>query len=104
MNKDSFLRFVADSRDCGQTRLDTAINRGLRMARNDRFDFKKIVKLAAACVFTFLMCITVNLSPFKAAADEYYQNRYKAMPGSAEALEGYMKDIAESLRKIIGEE
>jgi hypothetical protein len=102
MNKDSFLRFVADSRDCGQTRLDAAINRGLYKARNDKFDLKKMIKLAAACVFTFVMCITVNLRPFKAVADEYYQNRYKAMPGSAEALEGYIKDITVNLEKYLG--
>jgi hypothetical protein len=48
------------------------------------------------------MCVTVNLRPFRAAADEYYQNRYKAMPGSAEVLEGYIKDITVNLEKYLG--
>ena len=103
MNKDTFLRFIAHNRDCEEFQLDAAINTGLRRAR-DRFDSKKILKLAAACVFTFVMCITVNLKPLKAAADEYYQSRYKAMPGSAELLGGYINDIVSIFKGFIGEE
>ncbi len=103
MNKDVFLQFIENSRDCEQFQLDKAINKGINRAREDRFDSKKMLMLAAACVFTFVMCITVNLKPFQAAANEYYQNRNKHMPGSAEVLVGYINDVANNLKRFIGE-
>ena len=104
MNKDAFLRFIADSHDCGESQLDTAINRGLYRAKNDMFDPKKFFMLAAACVFTFVMCISVILNPLEEASEMYYQNRHKAMPGSAEVLDGYINDIASNFNRFIGEE
>jgi hypothetical protein len=104
MNKDTFLQFITNSRNCGQVQLNTAINKGLHRARNDKFDIKKILKLVAACAFTFLMCITLNQKPFKAAAEGYYQNRNKEMPGSVEILDGYLNDIANNFKRFIGEE
>ena len=104
MNKDAFLRFVTNSRDCAQLQLDTAINRWLFRAKNDRLDLKKIFLLAAACVFTFVMCISVILIPLEEASEMYYQNRHKAMPGSAEVLDGYINDITSNFNRFIGEE
>ena len=104
MNKETFLEFIANSRDCEQLLLDTAINRGLNKAKNDKLDFKKIFMLAAACVFTFVMCISINLTPFKAGVEAYYQNRNNAMPGSAEVLDGYVNDIVSYFKRFIGEE
>jgi len=93
MNRDSFVRYIESSRDCDQNRLDAAIDRGLRRARSIRFDGKKLFMLAAACVFTLVMCVTVNLPPLKMAVDAYYQNWNKLPPGYAEALDGYIQDI-----------
>ena len=104
MNRDSFLRHIENSRDCEQDRLDMAVNRGLRRAKSDRFDTKKLLMLAAASVFTFAMCFTVNLPPFKMAVDEYYRNWNKIPPGSAEVLDGYIKDIADNVMKYLGGE
>jgi len=104
MNRDSFLRHIENSRDCEPARLDIAVNSGLRRAKNDRFDSKKLLMLAAASVFTFVMCITLNASPYEAAVEGYYQNRQKIMPGSAEALDGYIKDIASNFQKYLGGE
>ena len=104
MNRDSFLRHIENSRDCEQDRLNMAVNRGLRRARSDRFDTKKLLKLAAACVFTFTMCLTVNLQPLKTAVNEYYRNWNKIPPGSAEVLDGYIKDIADNVMKYLGGE
>ena len=103
MNKDAFLRFITNSRDCGQLQLDTAINRGLYRAKNDMLDPKKIYILAFACVFAFVMCISVILNPFEEVLEMYYQNRHKAMPGSAEVLDGYINDIASNFKIFIGE-
>jgi len=104
MDNNTFLRFIANSRDCEHFRLDDAIKKGINRARNDRFDSKKILRLAAACVFTFVMCVTINLRQFKVAAEEYYLNRYRAMPGSAEVLDGYMNSIVTNFKRFIGEE
>jgi len=103
MNNDAFLRLISDSRDCEQSQLSKAINKGLNRARNDRLDSKKILMLAAACLFTFVMCITSNLRPFQEAADGYYQYRNNSMPGSTEVLAGYINDIAGNLKRFIGE-
>jgi len=104
MNKDEFLRCIENSRDCNQEQLDIAVNRGLRRAKNDGVDAKKICMLAAASVFTFALCITINLMPLSTAVENYYRNRQKAMPGSSEMLHGYIKDITVNLEKYLGGE
>jgi hypothetical protein len=104
MNKDLFLRCIENSRDCDQSQLDIAVNEGLRRANNDRFDTKKLFMLAAAGVFTFALCITVNLMPFSTVVERYYQNRQKIMPGSSEILNGYIKNITVNLGKYLGGE
>jgi len=93
MNKDVFLKCIENSRDCDQDQLDNAVNKGLRRAKNDRVDAKKIFMLAAASVFTFALCITINFLPLSAAVERYYQNWQKTMPGSSEVLNGYIKGI-----------
>jgi hypothetical protein len=102
MNKDLFLRCIENSRDCDQERLDIAVNKGLRMAENDRFDTKKLFMLAAAGIFTFAICIVINIMPVSMAVERYYRNREKAMPGSTEMLNSYIKDIAVNLEKYLG--
>jgi len=104
MNKDSFLRYIENDRDCEQDRLDIAVNRGLRRAKDNRFDTKKMFMLAAASVFTFAMCFTVNLMPSSTIVEMYYQDRQKVMQGSSEALYGYIKDITGNLEKYLGGE
>ena len=102
MNKDFFLGHIENSRDCDQNLLDGAVNRGLRRAKNDRFDAKKIFMLAAAGIFTCAICIAINLMPFSTAVERYYRNRQKIMPGSSEVLDGYIKDITVNLEKYLG--
>jgi len=102
MNKDVFLKCIEDSRDCNHTKLDDAVNRGLRRAKNDRVDAKKVFMLAAASVFTFVLCITINLMPYSTVVERYYQNRQKIMPGSSKILNGYIKDITAHLEKYAG--
>jgi len=104
MNKDLFLKCIENNRDCNREQLDVAVSRGLRMAKNDRIDTKKIFILAAACVFTFVICITINLMPVSTVVEKYYQNRQKIMPGSSEVLSGYIKDITINLKKYLGGE
>jgi hypothetical protein len=102
MNKDLFLKYIENYRDCNQDQLDIAVNRGLRRAKYERIDTKKIFMLAAACVFTFVICITINLMPVSTIVERYYQDRQKIMPGSSEILSGYIKDINVNLEKYLG--
>ena len=102
MNKDLFLKCIENSRDCDQNQLDVAVNKGLRRAKNDSFDTKKIFMLAAASIFTFVMCITINIMPFSTTIERYYRSREKIMPGSSEKLNSYIKDITVNLEKYLG--
>ena len=102
MNRDLFLRCIENSRDCDQNQLDIAVNKGLRRAKNDRFDAKKLFKLAAASIFTFAICIAINIMPFSTVVERYYRNREKSMPGSTEMLNSYIKDITVNLEKYLG--
>ena len=102
MNEDLFLRYVENDCDCKQNRLDIAVNRGINRAKNDRFDTKKLLMLAAAGVFSFASCFTVNLKPFVIVAEEYCRNWNKTMPGNAEVLDGYIKDITVNVNKYLG--
>jgi len=102
MNNDLFLKYIENSRDCNQGQLDDAVNRGLRRAKNDRVDARKIFMLAAASVFAFALCVTINLMPFSTVVERYYESRQKIMPGSSEALNGYIKDITVNLKKYLG--
>jgi len=102
MNKESFLSYVENTRDCEESRLDAAVNKGLRKATNDRTDFRKVLMLAAASVFTVVMCFSVNLRPIKSAAEGYYQSRSAMMSDSSEMLDGYIKNIADTIVFYLG--
>jgi hypothetical protein len=102
MNKESFLSYVENTRDCEETKLDVAVNKGLRKAKNDRTDFRKVLMLAAACVFTIAMCFSVNLRPIRSVAEGYYRNRSAIMSDSSELLDGYIKNIADTILFYLG--
>jgi len=102
MNNDSFLSYVRNTRDCEETRLDAAVSKGLRRAKNERTDFRKVLMLAAACVFTVVMCFSVNLRPIRSIAEEYYQSRSAMMSDSSEVLDGYIKSMADTIVFYLG--
>jgi len=102
MNRDVFLQAVEKTRDCGQDRLDSAVEKGLRRAKNDRIDPGKILMLAAACVITFSMCFTVNTRPVKMAVEGYYLNWNKSMSGNIEILDSYLVNITNNIEKHLG--
>jgi hypothetical protein len=102
MNKKTFLNYIENTRDCEGSRLDAAVNKGLRKARNDRTDFRKVLMLAAACVFTVVMCFSVNLRPIRSLADGYYQSRSAMMSDSSEMLDGYIKKITDTIVFYLG--
>jgi len=102
MNKNLFLKCIENSRDCEQKQLDNAVNKGLRRAENDRFDTKKLFILAAASIFTFAICIVINIMPVSTAVERYYRNREKTMPGSSEMLNSYIRNITVNLEKYLG--
>ena len=104
MNERSFNQYIEDNRDCDKDRLDGAVNKGLARAKSERFDTKKIMMLTAAGVFTIIMCFSVNLRPVKMAVDEYYRNWDKIPPGSVEVLDGYIKELAVTVKRYLGGE
>jgi hypothetical protein len=104
MNERSFNQYIKNNRDCDKDRLEGAVNLGLDRAKGERLDPGKLLMLAAACVFTVIMCFTVNLRPIKTAVDEYYRNWDKIPPGSVEVLDGYLKDIANNIKRYLGGE
>ena len=101
-NKEAFLSYVENTRDCEESRLNAAVSRGLRKAKNEQTDLRKVLMLAAACVFTVVMCFSVNLRPVKLAAEGYYQSRSTMMSGSSEVLDGYIKNIADTIAFYLG--
>jgi hypothetical protein len=46
----------------------------------------------------------VNLQPLKTAVDEYYRGLDKIPPGSVEALDGYIKELAVNVKRYLGGE
>ena len=104
MNKDSFIQYVKKDRDCDKDRLDGAVNKGLVRAKSERFDTKKLLMLAAASVFTLVMCFTINLRPVKMAVDDYYRSWDKIPPGNIEMLDGYLKELAVNVKRYLGGE
>jgi hypothetical protein len=96
-NKESFLSYVENTRDCEESRLDAAVDKGLRKAKNEQIDFRKVLMLAAACVFTIVMCFSVNLRPIRTATEEYYRSRSAMMSDSSEMLDDYIKNIADTI-------
>jgi len=102
MNKESFLSYVENTRDCEETMLDAAISKGLRKARNERTDFRKVLMLAAASVFTILMCFSVNLRSIRSVAEGYYRSRSAIMSTSSELLHGHINNIADKIVFYLG--
>jgi len=104
MNRDLFLRHIEETRDCDEGSLDTAVKKGLYKAKNDRIDPKKMLRLAAACVITFTLCLTLNTEPFKIAAGEYNKQIKETMRGSSQVLAGYIDDLTGRILNLLGGE
>ncbi|MDR1802297.1 MAG: hypothetical protein LBQ94_01705 [Treponema sp.] len=104
MNKDSFIQYIENDRDCDKDLLEEEKKKGLARAKSERFDTRKLLMLAAASVFTLVMCFTVNLRPLKTAVDEYYRNGDTISPGSVEIVEGYIKELADNVKRYLGGE
>ena len=104
MNEVSFNKYVEKDRDCDKDRLDRAVKKGLARAKSERFDTKKLIMLAAAGVFTVIMCFTVNLRPVKMAVEDYYRSWDKIPPGNVEVLDGYIKELAINVKRYFGGE
>jgi len=104
MNKDSFIQYVENDRDCDIDRLNEAVNKGLARAKSEKLDSRKLLMLAAASVLTLVMCFTVNLRPLKMAVDEYYRNWDKIPPGNVEILNGYINELVVNVKRYLGGE
>ncbi|MCL2721502.1 MAG: hypothetical protein FWD47_09215 [Treponema sp.] len=104
MNDKLFLQYIKENCNCEQDRLDIAVNDGLLRAKNDRFELKNILVLAAAFLFTFVICFSINTRPFKVAVEKYYQEWHINMPDSSEILDGYMNEIAGYIKRHLGGE
>jgi len=104
MDKKVFLQHIEITRDCDPAALDAALNKGFLKAKNNRVDSGKLLQLLAACVFTLVMCFTLYTKPFEPLMDMYYRNWHNMLPGHAEALESYIKDITGVLNNFIGGE
>jgi len=102
MDKEQFIKYIENDRDCSIDSLDIAINKGLRKAKNDRIDNKKLFLLAAACLFTLIICFSINLGLFNTDAVNYYQYWHKALPGTAEILDLYQNDITTKIMIFLG--
>jgi len=103
MNDDSsFLRYIENTRDCKIAALDDAVSKGIFRAKSDRLDSRKLITLAVACVFVLAMCFTVNMNLFETLAERYYRAWHYTMPGTAEALDYYVKDITINAQKYFG--
>jgi len=102
MDKEHFIKYIENDRDCNIELLDIAVITGLHRAKNDRIDKKKVFLLAAACLFIFAMCFSVNLELFKITADEYFRNLYSIMPGTADVLDFYINDITTKIMIFLG--
>ena len=104
MNSEKFLHFINNNRDCKMEKLDLAVVAGLRRGKNDWLQPGKFITLAVACVFTFAVCVIINLTPVGLYMEGYYKNWHGNMPGSSEILNGYIIDITYSLKKHLGGE
>jgi hypothetical protein len=102
MNKDVFMWHIENTRDCGMAALDAAVKKGISRARSDKFDSGKLFKLVAASVFTLAVCFVVNLKPFESLAERRHQNWNNMAPGTADVLDGYIRNIADSFYKYLG--
>lgn len=94
MNKETFTRSIAAVRDCEQARLDAAVRAGLRRAKSERPDSRKLAVLAAACALTLTVCVLVTMRPVQAAARTYCLNRSSLVRDKEEVLSGYAQNIA----------
>jgi chloramphenicol 3-O-phosphotransferase len=102
MKKDLFQAYVENTRDCDAPLLDIAVNKGLRKAKSERIDYRKVFSFAAACAATAALCFTINTAPVREAALKmvYYHN-----PMSQEASEilyGYFIDISNIVSQYLG--
>jgi len=103
MNSDLFLRHIEKNCGCEQDCLDAAVENGLRKAKNDRLSPVKFLMLAAACVFTFAIIITINSGSLDVITDRYYQ-RISFDANSSEVINNYLVDFIINIKKNLGGE
>ena len=73
MVRGQFETFVESVRDCDESQLEAAVQRGIRKAKNDRIDLRKVLSLAASFLATAALLIFTYKSPSQ-LADRYALN------------------------------
>jgi hypothetical protein len=101
-NRESFVQYVERTRDCGAGLIDIAVQKGIHRAKSDRLDPRKLYRLAVACAVTAVLCLAVNLTPVKAAAEGLLRANSLVTHSGAVALQGRLNDAANTMHKYLG--
>ena len=102
MNKESFFRYIENTRDCKTAILDDAVTKGIFKAKRDVLDMRKMIMFGAACLFVLAMCFTVNMDIFQTLTERYFRNWHYTMPGASDALNNYIENMIINAEKNFG--
>ena len=90
MKEEEFQKFVKSSRQCDPNLLDAAVDRGIKRAKADRTDWRKIVGLAGMSAATAALLFIANPADDTMAAQ-----------GRAEVLQMHLADLARILSEFL---
>ena len=93
MSQSRFEKYVKDTRDCDEVLLNIAVKNGLRRAKNESLDFRKIIELAGLCAVTATFCIMASLEPVKMEAERFLISNSMVTQSDSEVLHQYLNNI-----------
>ena len=97
-----FLKYIEGSRDCDAALLNAAVKKGMLRAKDDTFDYRKLVGLAAACVATVFLCFAANTEPVKSAASDFIHDGSSMTELGSVTLFEYLNDMVNSIKDYLG--
>ncbi len=99
MNNKLLKQHIEKTRSYNSVLLDAAVSKGIRRAKGDQLDFKKLFGLGVACLIVAVLCISVNTMPIKIMTENYFQNRYEIISDSGKALEEYINHFTSNVNE-----
>lgn len=100
MDNHDFLHLIESSRDPDKARLDAAVRRGITRGKNEKWDRKKFLALAAACAFTVGMCCAFTLIPYTPLP--LGCGKLLRDTGAAVSLSGRLKEMSDKFKLYYG--
>ena len=99
---DAFIKFIKHARDCDAALLDIAVRKGMNRAKNDRLNYSKLIRLAAAVMVSAILCVIMHSELFRGTAYGLLRGGNLMTRSGAEALCLHIRDFFDTVINDLG--